>query len=43
VWVTVRVWVRVRARSWSQTKFSVRLELGVGFELGLLQGKINAT
>jgi hypothetical protein len=43
VWVRVRFWVRVRTRAWAQTRFSVRVGLGVGFELGLLQGKTNAT
>jgi hypothetical protein len=43
VWVRVRVWVRVSARAWAHTRFSVRLGLGVGFKLGLLQGKTNAT
>jgi hypothetical protein len=39
MWVRVRVQVRVLARAWAQTRFSVRLVLGEGFKLGLLQGK----
>jgi hypothetical protein len=31
VWVRVRFWVRVMARAWAQTTFSVRVGLGVGF------------